>query len=167
VAALRAGAIDIALLTTATVRAPLVELPLFSDEIVFVVSSSHPLAAQHAISVRDLAAYPLITSSQTPKAETRWFFARVFGKTQPRLEHVRFPLTEAIIDATRAGMGIAILSEWIASPYLESGDLVLKRLRGKALRRPWRMAFRADVTDTAKRLAAALEHAAPRAYPPP
>ena len=163
--ALLAGDIDVALLTTAPVRGALQELPLFSDEVVFVMSSAHPLAARGTLSARDLGEHPLITSTQTPKAEQRWFAGRVFGRTKPRLEHLQLPLTEAIIDAARAGMGIAILSEWIASPYLGGGDLVVKRLRGRPLRRSWRMAFRREVAGEAKRLAAALENAPPRLYP--
>lgn len=164
VEALVAGDIDVALLTTAPVRGPLEVVPLFSDEIVFVMSAAHPLARRVALSTRDLCEHPLITSTQTPKAEQRWFFSRVFGRTKPRLQHMQFPLTEAIVDAARAGMGIAILSEWMASPYVVGDDLVVRRLRGKPLRRPWRMAFRREVAAEAKRLASALESAPPRVY---
>jgi DNA-binding transcriptional LysR family regulator len=37
------------------------------------------------------------------------------------------PLTEAIADAARAGLGVAVLSEWIASGYLGGGDLIAKQ----------------------------------------
>jgi LysR family transcriptional regulator, regulator for metE and metH len=161
--ALRAGEVDIALVTTATVSAPLLEMPLFSDEIVFVVARDHALARRDSIAPRDLEAHPMIISTQTPAAEQRWFAARVFGRRKPKVERIRFPLTEAIVDAARAGMGIAVLSEWIASPYLDAGDLALLRLRGKPLRRPWRMAFRRDAIESANVLATALQHAAPRA----
>lgn len=165
VAALLAGDIDVALLTTSPLRAGLGELPLFSDEVVFLVGSKHPLAARAAITRQDLEKYPLITSSQTPNPETRWFVNRVFGKKKPKLQQLKFPLTEAIVDAARAGMGIAILSEWIALPYLNSGDLELKRMAGRPLRRPWRIAFRRESADAARLLASALEPAAPRIYP--
>jgi LysR family transcriptional regulator for metE and metH len=164
--ALLAGDVDIALLTTASVRAPLLESKLFSDEVVFLVSVTHPLASRAGIAPADLARHPIIVSTQTPEAEARWFFARVFGRSKPKLERLRFPLTEAIVDAARAGMGIAILSEWIAAPYLESGDLVVLRLKSGALHRPWRMAFRPEAAAPARRLAAALQHAAPRVYAP-
>jgi LysR family transcriptional regulator, regulator for metE and metH len=164
VAGLLAGDIDIALLTTAPVRGVLEELPLFSDEIVFVVAKTHPLAARASLTRADLRETPLITSSQTPKAEARWFHERVFGRAKPKLEWVLLPLTEAIMDAARAGMGIAILSEWIAGPYVESGDLVVKRLGGRELRRRWRIAFRREAKGTATCLAAALDGAAPRMY---
>jgi LysR family transcriptional regulator for metE and metH len=160
--ALLKGEVDVALLTTSRTRAPIHELPLFADEIVFVVAANHPLARQSGLSLSDLTQHPLITSSQTPDPERRWFFGQVFGRKQPRLQSLRFPLTEAIIDAARAGMGIAVLSEWIAGPYLQAGDLVAKRLRKRVLRRPWRIAFRREASAGAQRLAAALEHAAPK-----
>ncbi len=76
---------------------------------------------------------------------------------------LRFPLTEAIVDATRAGMGIAVLSAWIASAYVDGSPsgLVLKRLKGQALERPWRIAFRRDKADAAGKLAAAISGGAP------
>jgi LysR family transcriptional regulator for metE and metH len=86
----------------------------------------------------------------------------VFGRRPPTLKRLGFPLTEAIVDAARAGMGIAVLSEWIAQPYLDH-TLVAKRLR-KPLRRAWRLAFRSDHTDRAHQLAAALGVLAPRLY---
>ncbi len=156
VPALLNGTLDVALVTTSKVRGGLVSQPLFSDEVVFVVSASHPLAAKSALSLRDLEDYPLIVSSQTPKPETSWFMKAVFGKTKPRLQRIQFPLTEAILDAARAGMGIAIMSEWIAEPYLANGDLRAMRLRGKAIRRPWRIAYPKKQAAAAAKLAAAL-----------
>ncbi|HTV18585.1 MAG TPA: LysR family transcriptional regulator [Polyangiaceae bacterium] len=167
VAALADGELDEALLTTSSVRAPLVEKPLFSDEIVFLLAASHPLAARPALTRRQLREHPLITSTQTPKPEQRWFLNAAFGRSVPRLEFLRFPLTEAIVDAARAGMGIAVMSEWIASGYLPSPDLVVKRLDGKPLLRPWRIAFRRESSEGAAVLARALESAPPRVHARP
>jgi LysR family transcriptional regulator for metE and metH len=159
--------IDIALLTTAPLprgrdgRVGLVEQPLFSDEIVFLVADTHPLANAGALTRRDLRQHPLITS-HTPPAEARWFLAKVFGRHVPKLTFVPLPLTEAIIDAARAGMGIAVLSEWMASGYLAGGGLTVKRLHTGALRRPWRIAYRAEVAEAAQRLTSTLVGAAPR-----
>jgi len=111
---------------------------------------------------RDLLVHPLIVSSQTPEAEQRWFGARVFGKRSLGIAPIRLPLTEAMIDAARAGMGVAVMSEWIAGPYLDHGDLVVRRLSGRALMRPWRLAFRPELREAARCLGAALERAAPR-----
>jgi LysR family transcriptional regulator for metE and metH len=160
VAALIADDVDVALLTTSPVREGLLERPLFSDEIVFVVGSTHPLAAQTSITPNDLRRHPLIAGN-TPEAEQAWFMRRVFGRTRPTLEFLRLPLTEAIADAARAGLGIAVLSEWIASSYVAAGGLVVKRLASEPLRRPWRMAYRRNAKDVAGQLAAAIQGEAP------
>ena len=49
------------------------------------------------------------------------------------------------MDAARAGMGVAVLSEWMASGYVERGDLVVRRLASRPLRRPWRIAYRDEL----------------------
>jgi LysR family transcriptional regulator for metE and metH len=160
------GDVDIALLTTAPVRGKVHDRALFSDEIVFVVASSHPLAARASITAADLREHPLITGN-APPGETRWFTSTVFGRKMPAdVRFLRFPLTEAIIDAARAGMGIAILSEWIAAPYLSGGGIVIKRLASGPLQRPWRIAFRKECDGIAADLAAALAECAPRIEAP-
>jgi len=164
-AALAAGQVDVALLTTAKVAGGVIQRPLFSDEIVFLVAVTHPLADRAALTLADLRAFPLITSTSTPEAERRWFVSRVFAKTPPRVRFLRFPLTEAIVDAARAGLGIAVMSEWIAKPYLAAGDLVARRLRGHKLERPWRIAYRREVEDSARQLMTAIAAAPPRIAP--
>ncbi|MFY2561159.1 LysR family transcriptional regulator [Corallococcus terminator] len=160
--ALEAGDIDVALLTQATIpRATLGARKLFSDEIVFVVSSSHPLAGRKTLTRDDLREHTLLTS-QTPPAEAHWFITQVFGRERPRLRYERLPLTEAMFDLTRAGLGVAVISEWIAGPHLGKGDLVAKRLASGPLQRSWRIAWRREASEAAHRLATALEGLAPR-----
>jgi len=163
VAALLRNKIDIALLTTAEVPKAkgLAEATLFSDEVVFVLGARHALAHARHLTLEDLQSGPLITGN-TPPAEARWFTRSVFGRRLPKLQYLHFPLTEAIIDAARAGMGIAVLSEWMASAYLGSGELVVKRLARGPLRRPWRIAYRREAHATAERLRGALQSAVPR-----
>jgi LysR family transcriptional regulator, regulator for metE and metH len=131
---------------------------------VFVVARCRPLFGARSITPRDLQAHTLITSN-TPLPEALWFKKRVFGRKHPKLEFLRFPLTEAIIDATRVGMGIAIMSEWMAKGYLGAGDLVTRQLASGPLLRPWRLAYRRDVADAAERLIGALASSAPRLCP--
>jgi LysR family transcriptional regulator, regulator for metE and metH len=165
VGALRKGHADVALLTTAEVDDPtLQQSALFSDEIVFVVARTHPLAARAALVPADLLAHTLITSSQAPKAESRWFIQRVFrGSVQARRARVeRLPLTEAILDFTRAGLGVAVMSAWIAGPHLAGGELVARRLRRGPLMRPWRIAYRRELGPAVQRLTPILQAANPR-----
>jgi LysR family transcriptional regulator for metE and metH len=163
VAALEAGDIDVALLTTGEPTDPRVaHAPLFEDEIVFVVSETHRLAKKRALTREDLAEETLVTSP-TPAGEARWFMKHAFGRKKMKLQFERFPLTEAIIDVTRAGLGVAILSEWIAAPHIERGGLVVKRLASGPLRRPWRIAWRREHGAAAERLRAALASTVPSA----
>jgi LysR family transcriptional regulator for metE and metH len=91
-----------------------------------------------------------------------WFQKPLYAPREAALQYQVLPLTEAAIDFARAGMGIAVLSEWIAEPHLQRGDLVARRLASGPLRRPWRLVWRKEVEDTALRLWRVLERAAPR-----
>ena len=155
--ALVAGKIDVALLTTGQLPKGegLREAPLFTDEVVFAMSKSHALAKNRSLTPRQLQAAVLI-SGNTPAAEARWFTRSVFGRRRPKLSFLRFPLSEAIMDAARAGMGIAVLSEWVASGYLEAGELVVRRLASGPLQRPWRIAYREESAAVVERLKGVL-----------
>jgi LysR family transcriptional regulator, regulator for metE and metH len=159
VEALRAGHVDIALLTTAPVseakRSGLVERALFTDEVSFVVAPSHPLAHKRTITPDDLVEHGIVTN-EAPPAEVLWFTNAVFGRRRPKVRVTTFPLTEAVFDAARAGMGVAVASEWIASSYLDHGDLVAKRLSRGPLLRPWRIAWRSEVNEAADLVATTL-----------
>ena len=128
---------------------------LMRDEVVFVVSTAHPLAAKDVLTTEDLKRTPLFTQ-RAPEAEARWFMNAVFGRKRPRLEITTVPLTEAVIDLARAGMGIAILTEWVTQPYLARGGFVAKRLSKGPLLRPWSLAWRSEIGDVGPRLHQAL-----------
>jgi LysR family transcriptional regulator for metE and metH len=165
IAALLRGKIDLALLTTSELPKGqgLREEPLFTDEVVFVMAPQHPLAAQRRITPLQLQSEQLITGN-TPVAEARWFVRAAFGRRRPNLHFLHLPLTEAIMDAARAGMGVAVLSEWVALGYVERGDLVVRRLAKGPLKRPWRLAYRDELAGIAARLKAALIGFAPRLH---
>jgi LysR family transcriptional regulator, regulator for metE and metH len=163
VGALLRGKIDVALLTSSELPKGqgLREEPLFADEVVFVMAPRHPLAASRRITPLQLESEQLI-SGNTPVAEARWFVRAAFGRRRPKLQFIHLPLTEAIIDAARAGMGVAVLSEWVAMGYVERGDLVVRRLAKGPLKRTWRIAYRDELSAVATRLKAALVGFAPR-----
>lgn len=156
-AALESGRLDAALLTTPTQPTLEIEVrPLFNDELVFVVAADHPLATKKRLTVADLRSNPLLCPPSTA-AERLWFARRVFGRAQPRVQISWVPLTEAIVELARASMGIGVLTEWVAGPYLEAGGLVAKRLSGKVLRRPWHLAWRRSLGASGPRLLKTLK----------
>jgi LysR family transcriptional regulator for metE and metH len=162
-AALASGVLDVALLTTAsTARGSLEEAALFRDEVVFIMSPQHPLAARAALTRKDLQSTRLL-SPQSPAAEVHWFMTKVFGRERVRLDMDRLPLTEAVLDMARAGMGVGILSEWMVSGQRDRGDLTVRRLSSGPLQRPWRLAWRKEVRGPARRLLSALQATVPHA----
>jgi LysR family transcriptional regulator for metE and metH len=50
----------------------------------------------------------------------------------------------------------------MASDYVAAGGLEVKRLHTGPLRRPWRIAYHANVAEAAQRLTSTLVSAAPR-----
>ncbi|MED5620599.1 LysR family transcriptional regulator [Ideonella sp. BN130291] len=164
VAALLAGEIDVALISEApTPRSRrLVDKPLFADEVVFVMAASHRLAALPALTRADLAGETLLTS-RLPTRDMGWFHKPLAARRgEAPLHYQLMPLTEAVIDFARAGMGIGVLSEWVAEPHLRRGDVVARRLARTPLRRPWRLVWRKDVEPAALALWRVLQSAAPR-----
>jgi LysR family transcriptional regulator for metE and metH len=160
--ALTSGKVDVALMTSRTVSHGLIQVqPLFADEIVFVLSRTHPLASRKALTRADLEGATLLASTRAAPHEAKWFVSQVCGKAKPKLRFERLPLTEAIIDVARAGLGVAVLSEWIAEPHLKDGTLVAKRMVQGPLLRPWTLAWRKEHRDAAERLGTALATTAP------
>lgn len=156
-ASLESKQVDAALVTSPTQPSLEIDVrPLFNDEMVFVVANDHSLAAKKRLTVDDLRAHPLYCAPATA-AERRWFASTIFGRAQPRLNVSWVPLTEAIVELTRAGMGIGVLTEWVAGPYLKAGGVVAKRISRKVLRRPWQLAWRRSLGASGPRLLRALK----------
>jgi len=164
--ALQAGELDVALITEApTPRSRhLGAKPLFFDEVVLIMSASHRLAGRASLTRADLQDETLF-AAHVPTRDAQWFPQATFlGKRGERALHFQeVPLTEAIVDFARAGLGIGVLSEWLAEPHLQRREVVARRLASGPILRPWRLVWRKEVEAAALQLFAALESARPRA----
>lgn len=158
--ALADGDVDAALLTSPAPPS-LSSRPMFEDELCFVLAADHPLAQRAALLPRDIASHPLLVP--TVRTEDARFMRFVFGKRRPRLRVERLAVTEAMVELARAGLGIAVLSEWVANAYLDAPDsgLVTRRLRKGPLRRRWRLAWTAALEPVAPLLTEAIRAAQP------
>jgi LysR family transcriptional regulator for metE and metH len=142
--ALLANEIDLAVLTAPADRTPkLLVRPLFEDEMLAVVAPGHALSAREYVDVADLAAQHLILY----KVERRhsYLFNRLFdpARVEPaRISYV--PLTEAILEMVKAGMGAAILARWAIEPALKSGAVRALRITRRGIRRQWSAATLRD-----------------------
>jgi len=166
IGALQAGELDVALITEApTPRGRHIGAkPLFFDEVVLIMSASHRLAARTSLTRADLQDETLF-AAHIPSRDAQWFpKTTLVGKRGERaLRFQEVPLTEAIVDFARAGLGVGVLSEWVAEPHLQRREVVARRLASGPILRPWRLVWRKEVEEAALQLFAALEKARPRA----
>jgi LysR family transcriptional regulator, regulator for metE and metH len=166
IGALQAGDLDVALITEApTPRSRRIGVKtLFFDEVVFVMSASHRLASHASLTRADLQDETLY-AAHIPTCDAQWFpKPALVGKRGDRaLKFQEVPLTEAIVDFARAGLGIGVLSEWVAEPHLQRREVVARRLASGPILRPWRLLWRKDVEEAALQLFETLEKSRPRA----
>lgn len=160
---LQDGTIDVALISEAPLPRSrrLSHKPLFADEVVFLLAASHRLAARATLQRADLEGEALFTS-RLPTPDMHWFNKPLAARRAPALQFQALPLTEAVVDFARAGLGIGVLSEWVAEPHLRRGDVVARRLASGAIRRPWHLVWRNEAAEAATALWRILETASPR-----
>jgi LysR family transcriptional regulator for metE and metH len=163
--ALQAGELDVALMIEApTPRSRRLGVkPLFFDEVVLIMSASHRLASRPTLTRADLQD-EILYAAHAPTRDAHWFPKTTLVGTRGNraLNFQEVPLTEAIVDFARAGLGIGVLSEWLAEPHLKRREVVAKRLASGPILRPWRLVWRKEVEEAALQLFQALEKSQPR-----
>ena len=158
--ALAAGELDAAMIATRTPEGTL-SCDLFDDEVLFLVGEGHPLASRATLRPKDIAEATLLVPSST--AHDALFARAVFGSRIPRKLRVdRVPVTEAIVELARAGLGIGVLSEWLAGAYVGEGSgLRVLRLRKGPIKRTWRLAYHPELASLAPLLVDGIVGARP------
>lgn len=132
--ALLGGQIDLALTTDLPEQPRLTHTALFSDELVLIVPEAHALAKRRHVAAADLAGENVLTYD-APREQldifTRFFWP---GGVEPQ-RITRVPLTEALIELVRGGVGVTALANWVLPTRLDGLRVV--RLTPKGIRRRW------------------------------
>jgi len=133
--ALLDGKLDLAIVSVARRDKRLKYHALFEDELVVVMAKDHSLISQPYIRARDFADQNLIL--YVPPDESTLFekLLRPAGITAARVSTV--PLTEAIIEMVKAGLGISVLARWAVEKQIDAEAIVARPLTSKGLRRQW------------------------------
>ena len=122
-------------------------LPIFRDELVAVVASTHPWAGRAMVTARDFATEHLIHYATTKSELTIFKDVLRPAGVQPR-KVTPVLLTEAILEMVRSGIGVSVIAHWAAAPYVERGDVRIVRITRSGLRRQWCLAVRAKSAAT-------------------
>ena len=106
---------------------------LFSDRLVVVMASSHPLANEPAITPEQLSQENLLLC---PNAKEKLFLGLRHHVDTQNIQTTIFPLTEAIMEWCDAGMGVSVIADWAAKAWNKE-NLVMRPLDVPWGQRKW------------------------------
>jgi DNA-binding transcriptional LysR family regulator len=133
---LRTNQIDLSIMLEPTAQTDLTFLPLFSDELCFVVAPLHPWAKAGRASREGIAGETLILYNKN--SFTFRMVNDYFRDEKILLTNIiELGSMEAIKELVKIGLGAGVLAPWIARAELESGSLVSLPMGPKKLCRRW------------------------------
>ena len=135
---LRAGHIDLAIIIEppASTLSEFVFVPLFQDELRFLVSPLHPWAQAGRAPRESLETETLVLYNKT--SHTFRLVNEYFRDEKITLSNfIELGSMEAIKELVKIGIGVGVLAPWIARTELESGSLVSLPLGPRKLKRRW------------------------------
>ena len=138
---LREETIDVLLMPGRVNVREFVALPSLADELVCVMAPGHRLAGRPFVDAIDLRDETHVTYSSEilPGFEYDSFF-RPSGHYPGKLMNIALP--EAVMELVSTGVGMSILSNWVAMPRLGRKELVSARLTEAGLPLPWSVVLR-------------------------
>jgi LysR family transcriptional regulator, regulator for metE and metH len=134
--ALLEGQIDLAVVTSEVDDKRLQSVRLFEDELVAVVAPTHPFAKRTWIEPIDFAEEHLII--YTADRHDSYTFTRILapaGVEPARVSQV--PLTEAILELVKAGLGVSVMARWAIEPALKNSAVKAVRIGKRGVYRSW------------------------------
>lgn len=108
--------------------------PLFQDEFVAIVAPDHPWVGRSWVEIEEFAGQNYIMYNIPDEESSN--FMMLFKNRRP-LKVYKITLTEAILEMVKAGLGVAVLPNWVVRPYLQSGQLSAVRITEERVLRTW------------------------------
>ena len=112
---------------------------LFSDQLLCVMSSDHPLAGKRCLELDDfrgLDVISLVEKSQNPLYQNS---LRPAGIESGRYMTVSYP--EAIVEFIKAGLGVSLLPRWFMLPYGDCEELYMCPFTSTGLVLTWQAVY--------------------------
>ena len=133
---LEAGRIDLGLALESKPDERFEFLPLFVDELVFIVSPQHPWAKSGSAPRADLPRETII--NYTPGSQTNRLVEAYFREEDLLLHTpIQVGSMEGIREMVKLNLGVAIVAPWVAADEINHGTLVTVPLGRRKLRRTW------------------------------
>jgi len=117
-------------------------LPLFDDQLCFIMAPAHRLAGKPVIVGEDIVGEDFITYTRVPEPDRE--YARLFrpSNSYPNwIETIEVP--EAIVEMVAAGLGTSVLAGWAVAGAVASGRIVAAQVGVDGISIPWYVATRA------------------------
>jgi DNA-binding transcriptional LysR family regulator len=137
---LRAGQIDLAIMPMPAADGEFDFVPLFEDELRFLVAPLHPWAQAGNVPRSGISDETLILynkNSYTFRLVSEYFRDEKILLTN----YIELGSMEAIKELVKIGLGVGVLAPWIAREELHSGALVSFPLGRRKLKRKWGVAY--------------------------
>jgi DNA-binding transcriptional LysR family regulator len=136
IAALRERKIDLAVNLEPHRDEPLTFRPLFTDELAFMLSPTHPWARAGRVERAQIAKQHYILYGK--RSYTAEMIEAYFGEEDIVLQSsIDLGSMEAIKELVKLGLGISILASWTCRKEIEARSLVALPLGKRKLRRRW------------------------------
>jgi LysR family transcriptional regulator, regulator for metE and metH len=134
--ALQAREIDLAIVTNPLRDRRLITTTLFEDELMAVVAPSHPWASKSWVRPSEFATeHVVIYSADRSNSYTFKYVLGPAGVEPARVSEV--PLTEAILELVKAGLGVGVVAGWAVEPAVAAGQVAAIRISKHGVFRPW------------------------------
>ncbi|MDX2227086.1 MAG: LysR family transcriptional regulator [Verrucomicrobiae bacterium] len=133
---LEANRVDLALGMQPSGHLPLTFRPLFEDELFFMVSPLHPWAKAGRVPADEVGRENIILYSK--KSQTFRVIEKHFAAQSIVLRSfIEMGSYEAIKEMVKLGLGVSLMTDWVARRELEEGSLIALPLGRRKLRRSW------------------------------
>lgn len=130
--------IDLALVLEPLVQHDYRFEPTFQDELQLVLGTEHRLAKQSTISRSDLSVEQLLIYRRSTM--TFQLVEEYLKREQIDFKHIlEMGSVEVIKTFVKLGLGLAILPDWVVRQEVKTGELLLRPLGRRRLRRTWGM----------------------------
>jgi LysR family transcriptional regulator for metE and metH len=143
VTALLRGAIDLALVSSHVGDRALVVTPLFDDEWTVILAPVHPLAARAYVSAIELGRETLF-AHDAPRSDVERLRELIAAERASMPRVVAVPLTDALVELVKAGLGVGLVSRWAVAPFEARGEILTRRFTRGGLVERWSAVYRRD-----------------------